>query len=499
MDNYSIYKNTNKNHLKPTIEINKKLESKKNVIISITSLFLLFEIVCFSIIYFFLFQLRISHENQVPLNMWNWHSPNFSKYFVFFIVSTAVYLLFLYRYRIYRFQSDTGFADELYKVFKSYSFAILITIGVSFMLKYTDFSRLVVISYWLCAIISSGLVRYLRRLAFYRLAENGTVSKNVIIIGAGKVGKSLMDELNNSKWLGYKVVGFADDAESIDYKDNPYLGTTNELKNILHTEHIDELIITIPSERDLVNKMINDLRKLNVKITIIPDMFNLVMNTVEIGNINDLPAVTLVKTPMRGLALIVKRFFDMLASVTALIIISPVILITVVAIKLDSKGPVLYRQKRLGKNGKFFNMLKFRSMHINSDELLEELKKHNEMDGFAFKMKNDPRITKIGRLIRKYSIDELPQLLNVIKGDMSLVGPRPPLPTEVELYEDYEWRRLEVLPGLTGLWQVSGRSNLSFQQWMNLDIYYIENWSLALDFKIILKTVPVVLKGEGAY
>jgi exopolysaccharide biosynthesis polyprenyl glycosylphosphotransferase len=499
MSNYSLFKDSNHNHYAPTIEINQKIAGKKNIILSMTALFLFLEIIGFTFLYLFLVQFRIAHENQASLHLWEWQSPTVYKYIIFFLVSSFVYLLFIYRYHIFRFQSDAGFADELYKVAKSYSFAILITIGFSFLFKLADFSRLVVISYWLSAIVISGIIRYARRLTYYKLAVKGAVSKNVIIIGAGKIGKSLMDELNTYQWLGYKVIGFADDTEAEDYKENTFLGSTNELKEILHIHHIDEIIITIPSERDLVNKLINDLRKLNITITIVPDMFNLVMSTVEVGNIHDLPTVTLVKTPMRGLALLVKHGFDIIASVAAVIIISPLLLLTIIAIKLDSKGPVLYKQQRLGKNGKFFNMLKFRSMRINADAMLEELMKNNEIDGFAFKMKNDPRITRVGKFIRKYSIDELPQLFNVIRGDMSLVGPRPPLPKEVELYGDYEWRRLEVAPGLTGLWQVSGRSNLSFQQWMNLDVYYIENWSLALDFKIILKTVPVVLKGEGAY
>jgi exopolysaccharide biosynthesis polyprenyl glycosylphosphotransferase len=382
---------------------------------------------------------------------------------------------------------------------KSHTFAVFIAIGMSFVFKYTDFSRLVIISYWLLAMLASMLLRWGKRSIYYKLASRGIITKTVLIVGAGKVGKSLMDELQEYKWLGYTVAGFVDDVEQGNYGENIYLGNSGNIKKILLNHVVDEIIITIPSERELVNHIITDLRKLDVKIKIVPDMFNLVMSTVQIGNINALPVVTLIKTPMVGAALIIKKSFDLFTASVLLILILPVLALTAIAIKIESRGPIIYKQQRVGKNGKFFNMYKFRSMQENADELLSTLESKNEIYGLAFKMKNDPRVTKVGRFIRKFSIDELPQLFNVIKGDMSLVGPRPPLPYEVEKYGDWEWRRLEVLPGLTGLWQVSGRSLLSFQQWMSLDVYYIENWSMSLDLKILLKTIPVVLKGEGAY
>jgi len=182
-----------------------------------------------------------------------------------------------------------------------------------------------------------------------------------------------------------------------------------------------------------------------------------------------------------------------------LILLIPVFVVVSILIKLDSKGPIFFKQRRIGKNGIQFTMYKFRSMVANAEELKERLKDQNEMDGPVFKIKEDPRITKLGKFIRKYSIDELPQLFNVFRGDMSLIGPRPPLVEEVEQYNDYQWRRLDVRPGLSGLWQISGRNHVSFEEWVSLDIYYIENWSMKLDTKILLQTIPVVLFGKGAY
>jgi len=195
----------------------------------------------------------------------------------------------------------------------------------------------------------------------------------------------------------------------------------------------------------------------------------------------------------------VKRFFDVVLSVLALVVLSPLFLITAIAIKLDSEGEVFYSQLRVGKDGKLFKMYKFRSMCVDADKQLDKLKDLNEKDGPVFKIANDPRVTRVGRIIRKRSIDELPQLINIIKGDMSIVWPRPPLPNEVAQYTPYQMQRLSVKPGLTCYWQISGRSDISFDEWVELDCKYIRESSVWTDIKIILKTIPAVLIGRGAY
>ena len=196
---------------------------------------------------------------------------------------------------------------------------------------------------------------------------------------------------------------------------------------------------------------------------------------------------------------VAKRFFDIVLSLCGLVILSPLFLITAVAIRLDSKGPAFYSQKRIGKNGKPFKMYKFRSMCKNAENLQDDLMKYNEMDGPVFKIKGDPRITKVGKFIRKYSIDELPQLLNIVKGDMSIVGPRPPLVREVEQYNSYQMQRLLVTPGLTCFWQAYGRSDLSFDDWVDMDMKYIKRRNIFLDIKLIVKTVFAVIFKRGAY
>src|SRR5690606_560471 len=207
----------------------------------------------------------------------------------------------------------------------------------------------------------------------------------------------------------------------------------------------------------------------------------------------------LVKTPLRGFNLLLKRTMDIVGASFAIVLLSPLFALIALLIKLDSPGPVLFRQKRIGKNGVPFQMYKFRSMVHDAEAQKKKLKKLNEMDGPVFKIRRDPRVTRVGAFLRKYSLDELPQLFNVLAGQMSAIGPRPPLPEEVERYSDHHWRRLDVRPGMTGLWQVSGRSNLSFEEWTDLDIQYIERWSIGLELRILIRTIPVVLKGKGVY
>lgn len=497
---YMHVKAKERDNILPLLELNKRMETKKTMVQTFSLVFLLLEIGLLTFLYFIFYAWRIHLEFNVPFEMFELTNPRFSYYLYFYLMFIALYGFLTFRYRIHSFIATSGLVDEILKSTQAIAYAILFAVGLSFLFKLTDISRVVILLFGISALGLVTTLRFVKRKLYLAFNARGILSRTAIIIGAGKVGKSLIEELQKHKWLGYTVVGYVDDEVDDIIADTTYLGKTEDLQNIykLHTL-ADEIIITIPSERELVQKIISDFRKSPVEIKIIPDMFNLVLGTVQVGNINSLPTVSLVRTPMRGTGFLLKRAFDYLLTLIALIISLPIMLITSICIKFESKGPVFYKQSRIGKNGKPFNMYKFRSMVQDADQLLNKLASQNQVDGIAFKMKDDPRITRTGRFIRKYSIDELPQLFNVLKGNMSLIGPRPPLEIEVAHYSDWEWRRLEVLPGITGLWQVSGRSDLSFQQWVNLDVYYIENWSIALDLKILLKTIPVVLKGEGAY
>lgn len=483
----------------PLVNINHAAEKKKLYLNTLTFGFVLCEFVIITALFYALFYYRVALEFDQKFEHFLFELPRFKEYLLFYLLSVGLYYSWSYGFRTYQFDTGKSFSDQLYKIIKAYSYAVLITIGIAFMLKIVAYSRAIVFGFWLGGIVLSGIIHLTKRLVFVNYARQGKIVRNVLVVGAGKIGSTIADEFLSNPTLGYRVVGFIDDGPKKRVNALSVLGKSNDILSIVRNNEIDEIIVTISSERKLVNELIQQLRKFDVQIKIIPDMYNMMTTSIEFGQINALPYVTLVKTPMRGVGQIIKRLFDVVVTSILLVFVSPILIITAISIKLDSKGPVLYRQQRIGKNGQMLHMFKFRSMIVNADEQKELLDAQNEADGPVFKIKNDPRVTKVGRFIRKYSIDELPQLFNVLKGEMSLVGPRPPVPSEVEKYGDWEWRRLEVVPGITGLWQVSGRSDLSFQQWVNLDVYYIENWSLVLDLKILLKTVPTVLKGEGAY
>jgi exopolysaccharide biosynthesis polyprenyl glycosylphosphotransferase len=228
------------------------------------------------------------------------------------------------------------------------------------------------------------------------------------------------------------------------------------------------------------------------------NFFHHLIAKTQLEELDGLPLLTFSTTPKNEALLLLRRVFDLIGSFALILILSPFMLLIILVIRLDSHGPAIYRQIRCGLNGRKFIFYKFRSMIQGAETKREELDAFNLMTGPVFKMKNDPRVTRVGRFLRKTSLDEIPQLFNVLWGDMSFVGPRPPVPEEVEKYEGWQRRRLSMKPGITGLWQVSGRNQIDFQQWMKVDLEYIDHWSLWLDFKILLKTIPVVLFGKGA-
>lgn len=428
----------------------------------------------------------------------NWGTlPVAKDYLLLLGVIFAIYAIYTTHHGLYKWDRDIKLVEETISVGKATFFSFLIALGLIFFLKTgIVYSRLVIFAFAVLIVIIAFISRLLRLGVMLLLTRADIYSKNVLIIGAGRVGEEIRDNLFGGKTNGYRFVGFLDDFKN---GEEHVLGSIDQIERLLQLYEIHEIYITIPSERKVINDLITKIRKYDVRIRIIPEMFELVTSGVVFDQAYDYPCIELVKTPLRGLNLILKRAFDLILSIMGLIVISPLLAAVAICIKLDSKGPVIIKQKRIGKNGAPFNMYKFRSMVENAEQLQMELATQNEADGPVFKIKNDPRITKVGRFIRKYSIDELPQLMNVVIGQMSLVGPRPPLPKEVELYTDYEWRRLDIRPGITGLWQINGRSDLPFDEWVKLDLYYIEHWSLGLEMKILFKTLPIVLKGTGAY
>jgi exopolysaccharide biosynthesis polyprenyl glycosylphosphotransferase len=271
------------------------------------------------------------------------------------------------------------------------------------------------------------------------------------------------------------------------------------LPELLRSHVIDEVIFAVSKEElDKLEETFLLCEEEGVKTRVLLSFFPHVLSKVYLERLGEKPLLTFSATPENEYLLLVKRVLDFLMALVLLIVLSPLWVLLAVLIKLTSRGPLLYRQTRCGLGGRKFTLYKFRSMHPDADLRREELEALNEMDGPVFKIRLDPRCTPIGRFMRKFSLDELPQLINILKGDMSFVGPRPPLPEEVEKYERWQRRRLRMPPGLTCLWALEGRSQLSFRRWMELDLEYIDHWSMALDWKILLKTIPVVLLGRGA-
>jgi exopolysaccharide biosynthesis polyprenyl glycosylphosphotransferase len=275
------------------------------------------------------------------------------------------------------------------------------------------------------------------------------------------------------------------------------LGSLPELGDLIRRHFIDEIFVTGPCERGVVKRLIAQASVWGVDVRVVPDLYDGLAWSAPIEYVGQFPTMPLHRHHIPVVGLLMKRCLDIFVSLLALIVLSPLILLIVIAIRLDSPGPIFYGAERIGRKGRTFCCWKFRTMVANADSLRDQFDHKNERDGVLFKMTGDPRVTRIGRILRKYSLDELPQFINDLAGHMSVVGPRPPLAGEVRLYELRHLRRLEVLPGITGLWQVQARQDPSFDQYISLDTAYIDNWSLWLDLKIMTRTVGVVLSGTG--
>jgi len=336
-------------------------------------------------------------------------------------------------------------------------------------------------------------------LSIYR--TRGRSNRNVIIIGTGPKAKEVADRIVLNRAWGIHTLGFLDyhRTELWRYRDIPLIGHPDGLADIISNNQVDFLIIAVEnSDLPLTGHAFAAAEEMGVTVCQLCNIYFHPISRPTPDNFMDFPAVIYSSVPDDRIQLGLKKAIDWVGGLIGVILSIPITFAVAVAIKLEDGGPVFFRQIRAGKNGKPFTMLKFRTMVPEAESLKEKLIDKNEMNGPTFKMKNDPRITRIGAFLRKTSIDELPQLFNVLKGDMSLVGPRPPLPREVTQYDRWQRRKLAVKPGLTCLWQVNGRNNIDFEDWMKLDLEYIDNWSLWLDTKILMKTVPAVFKREGA-
>jgi exopolysaccharide biosynthesis polyprenyl glycosylphosphotransferase len=376
----------------------------------------------------------------------------------------------------------------------------LLLTGALYMVRAVYIPRGIVLSTVLMVAIALGLRRFIYRVLLYRRFDRGLDTRNVLIVGTGTEAQALRHHLDSIRHLGFTFKGFIELPGSVartQMAPGDIVGTLDSLFQNARKQFIDEIFFTTPCERSIVQDVLAQARVHGVDLRVVPDMYDSVAWNSPIEYIGQFPTMPLHRGEVPELGLIFKRVFDTIFSVLTLALISPLLVAVAIAIKLDSPGPVFYTSDRIGKKGVVFRCIKFRTMVMDAETLRAEILHMNERDDVLFKVSNDPRITRLGRFLRKYSLDELPQFFNVVAGDMSIVGPRPPLAGEVHKYDLSHLRRLDVTPGITGLWQVQGRQDPSFASYVSLDVSYIDNWSIWLDFKIILRTIAVVFSGTG--
>ncbi len=392
---------------------------------------------------------------------------------------------------LYNLSTYRSIWDEVGKVILACSTGILSVVIFIFLNRELFASRFIVLAVWILAIVFVSVARFIARSVQRHYLERGYGTHRVVIIGSNSTARQLVNLFLERPGMGFSVAcrfgDFADDKVSL-------------LKDIMKKDTIDEVILCDPTiKSDEKYRLLDVINEYHLDFRYAADILGWLSGKSNVNTLAGIPFVEVRKTPLEGWGRINKRVFDIIASVFGLFVLSPLFVIVAIAIKLESNGPVFYSNKRVGGKGKEFDLLKFRSMIENADKLKEKLLKQNERsEGPLFKMKNDPRVTKVGKFIRRWSIDELPQLWNVLAGDMSLVGPRPHEPHEVAQYQKHHKRLLDIKPGVTGMAQVSGRSDLTFEEEVRLDTYYIENWSLLLDLKILLQTPRAVLATRKA-
>ncbi len=377
----------------------------------------------------------------------------------------------------------------------------LLLTGTLYLVHAEDIPRsIVLITLGLVTILLS-LRRLIYRIILYRGFDRGMGTRNVLIVGTGPEAHALRHHLESIRHLGYTFKGFIEfpgSNSSFTSSSGDVVGTLDSLFQHARKQFVDEIFFTTPCERGIVQDVLEKARAHGVDLRVVPDLYDGLAWNSPIEYIGQFPTIPLHCGQVKEVGMVLKRVLDIVLSSLILIVLAPFLLCIAIAIKLDSGGPIFYLSERIGKKGRVFRCAKFRTMVRDADRLRAGMMHMNEREGVLFKISNDPRITRLGGILRKFSLDELPQFFNVLVGDMSIVGPRPPLASEVRQYKLSHLRRLDVTPGITGLWQVQARKDPSFDSYISLDVTYIENWSVWLDIKIILRTVGVVFAGTGS-
>jgi len=437
----------------------------------------------------------------------------FSSYLKFGIISLPIWFLVFVSFGLYDLKNTRRGYKEFLNIIIAVPVVMMIIISIVFFARINVYSRIIFVYLTVLSLLFLIFARIWIRILQRYLFKFGIGVKRVIVIGVGDVSSRIIREMKKSYGLGFKVLGIVvTDGEHEGFGDAEIFGTLDEIGPIVKKHHPDELLLAdpeLPTEKML--NLISLCEDNRITFRFVPNLLAVRRLNTDIITIAQTPVIELRRTPLDGWGRIAKRIIDIFGALVGILLTLPLQLIIAILIKITDPGPIFFIQERVGRD-RNFNFIKFRTMKLKyctgeryggekAEKLREELARtKNESSGPMFKMKNDPRVSSIGRFLRKTSLDEVPQFYNVLIGDMSLVGPRPPLPTEVAQYTREQRKRiLGVKPGLTGLWQVSGRSDIQFDEWVKLDVFYIENWSIWLDILILLKTIWVLLIGKGAY
>ncbi|HMK37097.1 MAG TPA: sugar transferase [Desulfomonilaceae bacterium] len=418
--------------------------------------------------------------------------------FIYLMVALLWHMLFALT-GVYHRDKLASLPKQLSRFTSAYSMVVLMFAGLLYF-TFRDLSRMLVVYFctmdYLALVFLRCYVHYLIKYKHAPLRGSAT-----LIAGAGENAQKLAETLLTEHSAVARLVGFA--ADSSGGSSNlpaPFLGTLDNIHSLVQQYKVEIVMIALPDEESAeMDRLIFRLEALPVRVYIIPDMLKLALVHADVETFGDLVAIGIREPVIRGHRKVFKRIMDVVLSAALLLVLWPLLVAVWILIKLDSPGPVMYVAKRVGENGKIFDMYKFRTMFMGAEDHQSEITSTDGQSRPIYKVKNDPRVTRVGRVLRRTSIDELPQLFNVLIGNMSLVGPRPEQPFITEQYDQLQWRRLSVPPGITGWWQVSGRSDLAMHLNSQYDIYYVRNYSILLDLRILVKTIGAVIKGKGAY
>lgn len=385
-------------------------------------------------------------------------------------------------------------------------YTLIAVLGISilfifiFWFKLESISRVAILIFGITDLILHSTLKIIIISIQKKNTLKGKNTKNALIY-ADKSSVDFIEKIIEAKQYGYNIFAIVSNDEIITNKYNSLfkiLNLQHDINKFLEENEIDDVIYCKENIKSTeIRDLVYSCEEIGVNFQLQSELFSLIASKSQLNYLNETPVLSINSTSTDYFALSIKKIIDYIISFFALIVSFPIMLIIALAIKIESKGPIFFKQTRVGLRGRKFTMYKFRTMVDNAEKLKKQLEKHNEVDGPVFKIKKDPRITKVGAFLRKTSLDEFPQFLNVISGQMSIVGPRPPIPEEVKQYERWQLRRLSMKPGITCIWQVSGRNNISFEQWMKMDLQYIDNWSLRLDIMLIIKTINTVFKRTG--